>query len=237
MSKMVCVFLIFLFPNIVKSQQNSTDTSFISASAQEEIQNYNSIFWKNSPIFNGVLQTQYPDVPLSHPYLDPPEWKEGYVVYDGIFYKPISLKYDLVADNLIVRTPTGLSINPFKPRVNSFFLENKKFIYINTNEFKNIKAGFYQSLVSGKISIIAKFSKVKIEKMTLSIIETKYEQSRQFFLFHDKNAFEIKTVKSLAIVTGLKKKQIKKIFRQSDLNFRKDRAGAISKIAEYYNSK
>ncbi len=237
MSKLVFVFLFFLFLQQLKAQQNATDTSFLSASAKEEIENYNSIFWENAPVFNGVLQIQYIDIPFSHPYWDTPDWKEGNVVYDHILYRHIPLRYDLVGDNLIVRTPSGLSINPFKGRINSFFLGSNRFIYINSNEFKNLKAGFYQLLVEGKISIIAKISKIKIEKLTLSIIETKYEQSKQLFLLRNNDAYEIKTVKSLAILTGLKKKQINKILRQSDLKFRKDRGSAISKIAEYYNSK
>ncbi len=170
-------------------------------------------------------------------YFDSANWQKGTLVYQNIVYKDVSMKYDLVADELVIFHVNGFSrVILFTPWVQSFTLGHNKFVYLSSREAPMGREGIYQELVKGKVSLYAKRSKLIAERPSAFSIEKEFEDKHSFYVFIAGKYSKVSTRKEIMELVKVKKSQIRSMLKAAGLQpFRHNRDLAMTKIIEYYN--
>jgi hypothetical protein len=192
---------------------------------------YHTYMGDQAPVYNGIMDLSYvPDLQGS-PYFHSNELVKGAVFYDGIQYSDISMRYDLVRDQLIIGGRTGNLTILFRDKVEEFSLYGHLFKRISQGDLQ----GFYDLLCSGKVQILARRTK-KIEE---SIIGTelihKISATDLFFAVKDGQFHSIGNERGLLRLMSEKKEEVSQFIRSNRIKFRKDPEQAIVKITAYYN--
>lgn len=124
---------------------------------------YASVISKNTNLFSG---REYEPPPMrlneGHPYFLNPSWIKGSVTYNGKIFNDVSLKYDLVSDELVLMHFNGyfmISLN--KETVDDFILEAHHFRRFGDNKklTGNLEEGYYEVLYNGNSLLLKKHMK------------------------------------------------------------------------------
>src|SRR4029078_599628 len=126
------------------------------------------------------------------PYFGPEGWQQGTVLYDGILYRNVPVKYDMVKDLLLVGHPNGYTVlSLFSPRVDSFSFAGHRFHYMKDR--KDLPPGFYELMKEGKVSCLVKRAE-KIDENVLSPDRgEQFVSADEYFVMKDGNYYRIKT--------------------------------------------
>lgn len=223
----------FFFLLLAVSTQSafSQVDSLIFASAYEN-KNGNDV---NAAIYNGREHIGYPPLTEGIPYYGSKDWQPGYVVFEGALYNDVFLKYDLVADQVIVRHPnkvTGIIL--FTPRVQSFSFGNKYFVNLPGKE-SELKNGIYEELVKGKVSLYVKRSKLIEESIVMNELVRKVAEKNFFYVLKDGHYCPVKKQKSIMQLIADKRNAVNSSMKASKIKFRSNPELAMIRIVELYN--
>ncbi|HET7896833.1 MAG TPA: hypothetical protein VFL47_04170 [Flavisolibacter sp.] len=188
------------------------------------------------PIFVGREHLNYLPSIIGVPYYATPDWQEGTLLYQGILYKDLFLKYDLVADELVVRHLNGIQgIVLFTPRIERFTLGDKMFVHLTAPAGETIKPGVYELLTSGKLSLYAKRSMWIEEKVQTTIIERSFQFRNTYSVLKEGQYYQVKNDKTLRNLLSLKKTEIKSLLKAAQIKFKTNPDAALQIIVAHYN--
>jgi len=233
------LFAGFFVSSLILHAQASKPNPIYDSTALKNIRDfYNSERGVESAIYNGRLHYPYASTIEGIAYFHSADWQKGNVIYDFIFYQNILMKYDLVADQLIVTAneTTGASITLYSPRIKEFSFSGFRFVYLNEKGNKSVlPAGFYQLLVEGKINALSKTTKVISEKIEAGQINRKFEEKKFYYILKDGQYYNIKTKSDLLNTLKEHNKEIHNLLKTRKLNYRKNPMQTLIAAAELYN--
>ena len=190
----------------------------------------------NAAIYNGQEHTGYSSLIEGIPYYESKEWQTGTLVFQNLFYKDVFLKYDLVADQLVVRHPNGITgIVLFTRRIQSFTLGNKHFVNLDTDKESELKSGIYEELVNGRMSLYAKRSKLFEENIVLNELERKFIDKNVLYVLKDGHYYAVKKQKTIMKLIADKRNAVTSAMKASKIKFKSNPELALIKMVEVYN--
>ncbi|MFL5773303.1 MAG: hypothetical protein ACJ75F_09105, partial [Flavisolibacter sp.] len=195
---------------------------------------YDSARNQQAAIYNGVQHMGYGNLEKGTAYFLTPDWSNGNVIYDGMFYRNIPLHYDILADELIVESPNGFGIILFSPRVEYFTIEGHRFINVADPQV-TLSPGFYDVLLQGAMTILVRRHKRINETITGTESEREYIEADDYYLMMDGRFHSIRNEEDIMQYTGNMKKEIKKILKKNHVHFKKEMEQAIKLVAGTYN--
>jgi hypothetical protein len=195
---------------------------------------YDSARNQQAAIYNGVQHMGYGNLEKGTAYFLTPDWSNGNVIYDGMFYRNIPLHYDILADELIVESPNGFGIILFSPRVKYFTIEGHRFINVADPQV-TLSPGFYDVLLQGAMTILVRRHKRINETITGTESEREYIEADDYYLMMDGRFHSIRNEEDIMQYTGNMKKEIKKILKKNHVHFKKEMEQAIKLVAGTYN--
>lgn len=223
-------FLFLLFFVISKAVFSQSDSMHFAIATESRVANM-----AGDPIYNGREHIGYHYAIEGIPYYQSIDWQKGRLVYQGVPYKDVFLKYDLVADELVVRHINGYSgVTLFTPRIQSFTLGNKHFVYFSGENKPTLKRGIYEELVKGKVSLYVKRSKLLTEKVVSTVIERKFVDNHTLYLMKNGNYYPVKKERDVLDLLN-DKKNVRAWMKASGIKYKSDPEGALIRIVEYYN--
>jgi len=236
------VFLIFLALTLLNntvSSQTHRDSLFVSKVSGNLTDYYSSSLSTNALIYNGkMFQDYFPFEPGNHVFFLANEFTPGTVIYDGFLYKKVDLKYDLVADQLIMQHPSfgmGIILNP--KYVSSFTLSNHTFLRIPDNP-ANIKnqGQYYDALYQGQVSLVVKRIKKISEVVGQDRVKRTVSAQNKYYLYKDSVYTQVTNKKTLLKVLGNNLSKSQQFIRANKLNFRKDKENSMLSLVKFYDS-
>jgi hypothetical protein len=166
-------------------------------------------------------------------------FKNGSINYNGQNYYDLYLKYDISADELILRPydeSNNIKINLIKENVASFKINNEKFI--NLKEVPSIayKTGYYEEVLLGKNTILyIKYYKEKNNVMKDNIFLIAYKQKNDFILLKEEKFNLIHDKKEIIKLYPESKKKINDFYFKNG-NLKKDDPALFMKsLMKYIN--
>jgi hypothetical protein len=224
--------IVFLFEMAgAGAQQSYVDTT--GAGFPQKV--YLTQMSKELSLYNGIQYTYYNLHIEGIPFLLSDDWQTGSVVYDGVLYENIRMKYELVIDKLVI-TPDpqgGMAIRLFSPRVKEFSFQGKKFIMIDT--IASLEEGFYQELVKGKVSALARKQKFIDEKLETTGIIRKFIERNRYYIIKNDKPHTIRNKNDLLNVLKEKKNEIQQALKDKNLNYRSNPEESLVVAVEIYN--
>jgi len=211
------------------------DSNLRPSASQKAIEAYLDSKGQNLAIYNGVLHTGYSPSIEGSAYYKSNVWEKSKLFYEGIFYREVPLRYDMLKDEVIIQQPSsGLGIILFSPRVEYFSFLNSPFIYRRKETNSLIPEGFYEQLAKGKIHLMVKRKVVIDEKITTQV-NLKFIRVDHFYVLKDGVYYSIKNAKAFLELLPDKRKTIQQYLKKNKIKFRKAPEFTLLTIAEQYN--
>jgi len=223
--------LLFLVTGLAKASFSQTDSLYFAATLDTRTPTEAS-----DPLFNGREHVNYHPSIEGNPYYFTTDWQKGNLVYRDILYKDVFLKYDLAADEVVVRHINGFTgVVLFTPRIRTFTLGDKLFVTLAGDDRSVIKTGLYEQLVKGNLSLYARRSRLLEEKIVSAVLEQKFVNNDSYYLLKEGKYYPVKKESALLELTGERRGEIKAWMKASGIKFKKNREAAMVSIVEHYN--
>jgi hypothetical protein len=236
--KCLILFVIFFFNNYIVSSQSLAPDTAASIAEKNAISYYNAVFAQQLHLYNGKEYIDY-SRPFEdgQPYFLTSDWNIGTVNYSGNNYSDVSIKYDLVSDDVIILGSNKIfKIRLQKENVAHFSVGGHSFINLTHDSLgtTNMPEGYYDVLADGKIRLLARRTKL-IQSMVKQAIEMRVFSKDFFYIKKNNSYFPIRTKKAFLEQFSDKRKEVQQYIKQNKLRFRKDAETTMIKVTQYYN--
>ena len=211
--KKVIYIIVMLYPFLSFGQNN-----------EEDLYNWfdKEVGFENVNIHQGKeYRKKQRSINGKHPFFKSDDFVKGTIFYQGAKYSNLFFKYDLFAQELIVRLKehnfTGITIQLFKNNVKRFSLHHTQFVWIDDKDVKEKPIyGFYQEVYSTpSIQLLVKKSKYKKEVPSQGVMLAEYKKSKNtYFVFYKNHYTKIKSKKSIINIFPSLKNQINAFYRK-----------------------
>lgn len=174
----------------------------------------NSIGKENLEISNGTLHVnEFRILNNMHQYYPSDSFTIGSLTYKQQEYYETALKYDIFKDIVVYkpRESEVVSINLIQNDINSFKINNRKFVYLNQLDFplSQIKTGYYEEYISGKqFTFYIKHHKDKREVLKTETIFIEFDNNYSYFVRKGDAFYEINSKKDIIHLFPEIKRQI-----------------------------
>jgi len=225
-------------PNKIIAQDTVSESTFYQEALVNTMALYHQSFGNQSALYNGRIYGEYLFRFIGgHPFFDSPDPVAGSVLYDGIRYDSIFMRYDEIRDILVINSQAN-RIQLFSEKVEYFRLFNSDFLRLVKDSVTNnlVSTGFYNLLYKGKISLLKKQIKTIREVITTTELQHFADTKDYYYMKSDDGIYPIRNKKDLFKFFGEKKKDMQQFIRANHLNFRKDRQNTLTKATAYYDS-
>lgn len=228
-------FINTLLISIVNAQTvNQDSASNVSIDKLQEF--FKASIKQQSRILNGPAFYNYgTNVDGSANFQELTGFSNGDVVYDGIRFNNIPIKYDLYADKVISVYGKSTWFSLVSEKVSSFYLNNHHFKYLDSTT-NIIKPGFFDLIFDGESKILVK----RIKNMQLSIkdkeVRYHFVPKTTYYLERNHKYEIINGEKSFLNLFSDKKNELKKHLKEQKIKFKKKPEEAMILLATYYES-
>lgn len=232
-------FLAQYSSSLISAQSLQNDTSFTSITVNNAIEVYHQLLNQGSGLYNGPEYNNYPfSFEEGSPYFGGNDYVSGSVLYDGVLYRKIFMKYDELKDVLVIRKDNN-AIQLLNEKVSIFKLPDHSFSrLVKDNHSKELAiTGFYEQLYTGQVAVFKKVIKTIVESLDMTNGILRSIDQKIYFYLHTNNGYIlIKNKGDLIDALPIHKKEIRKFIDSGSLSFKKDPADFIVKVATYYDT-
>lgn len=197
---------------------------------------YHAFRAENAFIYTGRAYTDYGPM-QGHAYAYSPGWQPGSVIYDGVSYKNIPVKYDLVQQLVVVQRPDGITQLSLQNRLLSqFSLGSRKFLQLHAMDRSGDSLrSFYEVLAEGQLTLLAGRKKIIQDKIGNMQIQRQVYEQTEFYALKNGAYHRLSSQSDfLDLAPGLKKDLLQHL-RRNRIRFLRDREAALVALALYYN--
>ncbi len=172
----------------------------------------------NTGLYNG---TEFTDLFLNTDgtfrYFKGFDYSKGSVTYNNQYYVNVSLKYDLLEDNLLARSDDNLSIFNIKliPEfVDSFSIYNLNFVRLPDTNLGFSGNGFFEEAYLGKnLKLYIKHTKRKKDRATQAVVQYKFTEDNFYVLKNAERYYIVNSVKDIRKALPEKEEQIRQFYK------------------------
>jgi hypothetical protein len=226
----VCLFLSTYCLSAQEQTQISKDNSM---SYIEVASNYASIF-------SGREEPRYLNKAINHPYLETNSFISGTISIDGCKYFNIPMRLNQMIEELVVLSPNN-SYPVIVPRkfldyaiIDSFYIVFHK---PESADGRVLPEGYYVRMYNGENQVWKRNISFLISKTISSgnSMEYYFDNKKKMYIYMDGVYYPVKNKRSVLKLFTSKKKELKKIIKQSGLKYRENPEKATVAIAGYYD--
>ncbi|MEO8404482.1 MAG: hypothetical protein ABI480_07810 [Chitinophagaceae bacterium] len=165
-------------------------------------------------------------------------WEKGTILFDDVVYNDIWMKYETVADQLIVTadTSTGIFISLFRQRVKEFSYAGMQFIRLEKQTDRNVpEIGYYQILAKGKLTAYERNVKTLKEIIDGTTLIRRFEEKIKYHVEKDGKFYSIDNKNDLLSLCKDHKKEVQQFISANKIKFHKNLEPAIATVTAFYN--
>jgi len=224
------LFLIIAFITLfLKSSFAQTSDEKSTEAVQKLIHESDSVYGSHHELVNGEIYYQSNLYAEGNPFYLSDDWVTGSVVVNGKTHENVSLKYNIVTDQLILR-PTiknGMStiIVLNTPFVESFSLADNHFENAENLGSSIIKSNFVHDIYSDSFRFLATYKVNFVKEYNEKTPYGKYSRViSSYFILDNGSITKITSKKALSQYFEPYKKEIKKHMKKMKFRFKKANA-------------
>jgi hypothetical protein len=232
--------LLFISIQASVSQSVTADTSFVSASINNAVNQYAEKFEGEIPLYNGTAYSDYNALVDEHPYFLSNDWIEGAIRYDNDTYEKIALQFDIRSPEKVVieHATSGQKVQLINERISFFTLGSHRFIRLEKHETDQFKgaAGFYEVLVPGQpVTLFAKHVKTLQKRFSSYLVVAEFETITKYYFRKDGRYYPVKGKKSVMKVLSDEKNELRRQMKKNRTRFSGSREHTLIESAKLYN--
>ena len=230
------IFILIILPIKVIAQEGFLNSQQAIAELYRVGERYYSL---NDEFINGFV---YP-VPntriLGDPYLNKTEWSEGILFINRKSYSQLSVKYDLIIDDLIIKVKTDQNMERLiavnKSQIDSFIIHTSLFLNSRILFPDKIQNTFYEKISDGKLAVYNHYEKNFIDLYSSSSPFGKFSsQKSNTYLFDNNELIYINNKKSfLDCFKKSEQEKIRKYLKVNKINYNKISSSQMAELISY----
>ena len=201
----------------------------LKAQGQQLFDEYRREAGDQAEMFVGKAEPGYPStIYMNHPYWLFDEFSSGNVVYNGLSYKNVSLRFDAYLQQLVVNTPVKHS-NVYVPMdlVEKFTLGDTEYARRN-GEFMAILYSTPRMELVEQVQVTMKERLVDNAK-----VKREFKREVKYYLLRGGMTHEVSTLKSLIKLYPGRKKALKSYAKAQNLDYQTHRQSALIMTVKY----
>lgn len=185
----------------------------------------------HAELFSGKVERGYsPTVYMNHPYWLFDHFIPGEVIYKGVLYKRVTLRYDAYLKQLVVNTPekhTNVWVE--MPNVESFKMGGTDYVRHNGE--------FVARLVhTSRMDLMEQVHcTVKEEVSGKNTSVYTFDRKVKYFLVRNGQSHEVTNLKSVQKLFPGRKRELKRYAKEKMLDFKQHRQSALIMVTKYAN--
>ncbi|MDP2685574.1 MAG: hypothetical protein Q8O62_00010 [Aequorivita sp.] len=192
----------------------------------------------NTDLYNG---TEFTDLFLntdgSFRYFNGFDYTKGSVEYAGQFYSNVSLKYDVLEDNLLVRSDDNLSVfnvQLIPEFVSEFTIYNKHFVRLTETNLNLSGNGFFEkSYLGNDLSLYIKHTKKKKDRPLKSGIQYRFTDANFYVLESGGAYYLVGSSKHIEKILPEKEEQIRNFHKSYKALYKSNPDVYMEKLVKY----
>jgi hypothetical protein len=196
---------------------------------------YNSIISDDYEFLDGKSYFIYPEK-YNHPYLNENKWYSGQITYKGNIHQINFLRYDVLADKLIIlfeKNGSTYIVALNKDFLDAFSIETTSFVRIDSLKGINKVSGYFEKVYDNETKLYIKHT----SKVEITSESSKYRYTKNEFLYLENKGIYYKIISKSSLLKALedKKPELKKYLKGKQYIFSKYETYPIIKILIYYD--
>jgi hypothetical protein len=195
---------------------------------------------ENQILYNGrIWSNKYSGID-GYQFLFSSDFLPGSVKIDDYTFNNVSIRYDIVDDELLIQTKDGITVQLNKEMIGSFSLRFNNEI-LNFKNFGNDPGGtitgYWHVLYDAGLSIYVKYRK-EILSTSITNGPPRFNQVNKIYIIKDDQIHRIDTRKDLLNLFGIKgeKMMIKEYIRNNHIRISRNDPGIFRRVIEYYET-
>ena len=238
---LLLLFIIIFLNNKGTTQIVAADSFSIQTLKEKAVEKYYNYMKSQLKVLNGWEYKDYHRLITGDQFFLTDEPVNGSVLYDGILYPDLQLRYDIVNDVVVIRHPSqeGYISDVQIPgdKISRFTIPEHNFIRINSDSLSetNIPTGFYDQIYNGTVQVLVKRMKRLVESAGSSEIQKEFVYKERFYIYRNNEYHQIRGRRSFLKLFPERKKEIKRFLKKNNLRFNYDKEKAILKATQYFD--
>mgnify|MGYP003477689425 CR=1 FL=1 len=180
-------------------------------------------------MFAGKVEPGYPStVYINHPYWLTDNFSQGDVVFRGLTYRNISVRYDAYLKQLVVKTPVKRqNVSVPMDLVEKFTLGGIR--------YERRKGEFMAILYSSpRIELVQQMNVMMREKLVDNVkVQYEFKPTMKYCLYRDGQVYEVTNLKSVSKLYPHLKKELKQFAKKYHLDFKENRQLSLGTLVKY----
>ena len=218
-------------------------TIFYAHSQKQAILDVNSgLYLKatagNATIYSGREEPKYKFKTKNHPYLHTEEFREGTLSVNGTVYPGVFLRLNHDIEELAVLSPDGIfSVLIPREQIDYAIIDSLYIVYRKPKSTDGIvlPEGYYVRMYNGNSQVWKRNVSFINNKITDLVIDYFFDSVTKKYICIDGVYFLVNKKRSVLKLYASKKKEIKKMFKQTGMKYNEDREKAIVIMSRYYD--
>ena len=192
----------------------------------------------NTGLFNGTEFTDpFLNTDGSFRYLNGFDYTKGSVIYADQYYANVSLKYDVLEDNLLVRSDDNLSVFNVKlipGFISEFTIYNKHFVRLPETNLNLSGNGFFEKVYLGNdLSLYIKRTKKKKDSPLKSGIQYRFTDTDFYVLKSKGTYYLVSSSKHFEKILPEKEEQIRNFHKSYKTLYKSNPDIYMEKLVKY----
>lgn len=180
-------------------------------------------------MFAGKVEPGYPStVYINHPYWLTDNFSQGDVVFRGLTYRDVSVRYDAYLKQLVVKTPVKRqNVSVPMDLVEKFTLGGIR--------YERRKGEFMAILYSSpRIELVQQMNVMMREKLVDNVkVQYEFKPTMKYCLYRDGQVYEVTNLKSVSKLYPHLKKELKQFAKKYHLDFKENRQLSLGTLVKY----
>jgi len=217
------------------AQDNDPD---ITGNLRSIILHTDSLLGADDELVNGKIYIQKNLLAEGHPFFLTNAWQEAAIIINGKLHDGLFLKYDIHADELVLKAERkrgGASVialnNEF---VESFYLKDRHFINSMGFDVKGIDTDFVEPLYQGSFIFFVSYKKSYNNDYNTKTPYGSYgKTTTSYFMLQDHQLSYISSKKAMLKYFEPYKKKIKRFMKKNKIKYSKASFGQLHNLMQY----
>lgn len=193
----------------------------------------------NSPVYQGYQYVPFILPATGDPFYPTADWHSGSVLFKGNVYSHLSLLYDILKDQLVLKSANGLyRILLNQKEVGWFTLDSLRFIHIDATQPKGGDVpppGYYEQLVEASpVALLAK-RKTSVQIPVSSGDTRSFRAQNLYYIKRGHQYYKVRTRHSVLKALKEQRREIRRYLRKRNIYFSQEREQAIRQAVIFYN--
>ncbi|MEZ4777599.1 MAG: hypothetical protein R3D00_30775 [Bacteroidia bacterium] len=216
-----------------------SDIHISSPAFQQAVDLYEESMHSQALLLSGSQYAPMAGNLRGHPYYLQDNVDGCTVVYEGVSFSPVRMRYDIFHDEVIIDyiSSDGYPelVQLHKAKIDRFIIQNQLFVHYLPDTWANLKEGFYQPVYQGKTVLLKKITKEAQQEFDITKAITFFEEKHRYFLIKNEIAYPVNNKKSLLKLFPEEKKRLMKHARAEESRFNDNKEAGMIQLIQYYD--